>query len=1291
MTKLNKSQNHGFTLVELIVILVLLMILITLSIGGIFAWQDWTRFKQENTGAENIFYAAQNQLNELNANGMMDDTVYSVLDSLPPGHILGSPANSNFFSGDTIAYDSDGGNKLYYNWYTLDDMDGYVWKNLNHQNTDDISDPDKISNYQGTIYYLSADKGDFDRYLSGELYGVANKGDTVLLFDIITPYISDKSVLNGAIWLEFSPEAAQVFSVCYSDRVNSFSHNNGNKDAESTSAVASVLDRRESTRRDLLIGYYATDSMSIPLVGKSKGVTTGLELRNDETLSLVINAGSSIDDSITYDVTLYKGNDNDIKNRLMSFSLSASDIPNLSGVSGESQIQNAEFAGKNPVTVQAKFYNGVYKSSTPVEIKLPIWKDQEISEGENVWKIHIVLDAADVQAQSVLYADRTHPAESFINTYSFYGFGFTMNSINRICCGVSARSGSELVGEENVTNAESPTFGDVESEGGEKVYIIENGRHLYNVRFETDYKSVAYERTFKVVKDIDWNEFVNYPKTDEGCDYFLNSYDGGGNAEGINFEGLDYSINDVENVLANDIDVTDTRTYRFPGFRTLAVGDTFTAIKDRSGSEENENIETWTISNLKIAYSANVLYGVYDAQLRDFWRGSSYAISDYGTYSGDTANHPVLGFAMKGECPVGLFAENSGTIEYLTLNHHQVIGMEMLKDYRNNSGASTLVYTNMAGGFVGNNIGTIRGLTLRNVNSLADADTIQNEPTQNYSHVNGKTDVGGIVGRQSWVHNTFEGSSVELADLCNYAKVTGMEKVGGIVGNAYVIRTNHNKVNVNGEIKNRLKYYNDGYTNLFGEYDNNLNLINQSSLKTFTDQSVRMADHITIKNCKNRGLVCGDELIHDGQLVYYGGTYNDKTSNELYRCSFIGGIAGVAIDGIFMDSRSDAYSYYASDVNRVNLENCSSFRLYSSTDLDRIESSENGGMFPEGKIRDMLEHDYYVGGLVGYSRLTTYTNCTNASVDAVTEYTEGGTTITYKPFVFGRNYVGGLFGCYDTSFISSDSILDDGYAAVNYINTIGVMHVGGFAGGVGIGDDSRQGFYLNYPSANEGSQVSQIQGQGSITVSNICNKSVVLGVRREKLDYTQGTGLVYLQDRDINLGVKDNNTRVVSNMPDSCIGGVIGSMRFASSNLNNIQSSDIKDYTLKLIGIDASFSEADYDKCMAADEYSYYGGNVVGGIFGKHIGPVNLNAASETYNTVSAVVYGENAVGGCVAGANYDNKTLNGIKIQDSKIIGRDMVGGLSGKHNCTGSIINRICDIRCFRSGRTRIFHHRI
>ena len=1245
--KLNNAQNRGFTLVELIVILVLLMILITLSIGGLFAWQDWTRFKQENTGAENIFYAAQNQLNELSATGMMDDKVNSVLDSLPAGHILGNPNNPNYFDGNTISFDAEGGGVGYYNWYVVGDSEGTIWKNT--PNSNNITTPDSASNYQGSIYYLSADRGDFDDYLSGDLMNAEGKKDTVLLFDLITPYIADKSVLNGAILLEFSPEAAQVFSVSYSDRIDSFSYNSGNRSIESTVNSVSALDRRESERREFLIGYYSADSLSVPLVGRSKGVTTDVYLVNDETLNLVINTGTTIDEQVTYDISLYKGNDNDIRDRILAFSLDALNI--------DTNIDNAEEAGKNPITVSIKFYSGIYKNDGLKEMRIPVWVDKD---ADNNYEIHIAFDAADAQAQSCLYKDRLAPDERFLNTYSFYRFGISMNTLGKVCCGVSARKGTEAIGEENKSNAQHPTFKSATiGDDGSKVYEIENGRHLYNVRFETDYKDSSYgDRTFKLVRDIDWAEFCD--RDNNGCDYYLNSYSRE-KVSGINYSGLDYTINHVADVTAQDFDQLDTRNFTFPGFRKLSVDDVFTGLKDESIDAPEEEKATYTISNLVITFSGNIHYGVYGEEVINLWNLNS--VADYGSYISDIPAHSVHALAMKGRLPIGLFAENAGTIEYLTLNKHQVIGMEMLKY---GSGDENLVYTNMVGGFVGNNLGFVKGLTLRDVNNLTDNDSIDNE--SGITHVNGKTDVGGIIGRQSWVTSYYPTIAEDSTDtlvvldyLKNYGNVTGMEKVGGIVGDAYVIRKDQNLSEKVTNLFNRLSYYNDGYE-LFGKYDDKLNLLNPNELKTFTGQSVKMVDYIEINHCINRGDVSGDSLIHDYNLVYYP----DGTANDLYRCSFIGGIAGITIDGVFIDSQSDGYSALAGDYERVKVLNCSAYRLYDNDDLEMLKSptSGNSNAFPEGDIRDRLEHDFYVGSLVGYSRLTTYTNCSNEP--QTTELSDK------KAFVFGRNYVGGFFGCYDTSFIDSDAIAGR-YYFINNVNTIGVMHVGGFAGGAGIGDDSRQSLYIANPSKNEGSQPSQVE-RADIPLDGIYNKAVVLGVRRKALSYDIPTGnniknsIVYLQDREIDKGVttkgsKSKETdRVVSLLPDSCIGGVVGSIRFTSSNLDNMQTDEVKNYAATLIGINGGFN-GEYDDYMNVDQYSYYGGNAVGGIFGKICGGVNCNSASGKSSKVDALIYGEDSVGGCVGGSELGSGSVQKVTIEDSVIAGRDMVGGLSGKH----------------------------
>ena len=48
--------------------------------------------------------------------------------------------------------------------------------------------------------------------------------------------------------------------------------------------------------------------------------------------------------------------------------------------------------------------------------------------------------------------------------------------------------------------------------------------------------------------------------------------------------------------------------------------------------------------------------------------------------------------------PLGLFAENLGTIENITLNRHVVNGLQKIDDQ--------VIYTCMVGGFAGNNLGT---------------------------------------------------------------------------------------------------------------------------------------------------------------------------------------------------------------------------------------------------------------------------------------------------------------------------------------------------------------------------------------------------------------------------------------------------------------------------------------------------------------------------------------------------------------------------------------------------------
>ena len=68
-----KNENKGFTLVELVVSFVILLILSSISVVGVLAYQDYADFKRQNSYAQTLFVAAQSQLTGYSVRGQLDD------------------------------------------------------------------------------------------------------------------------------------------------------------------------------------------------------------------------------------------------------------------------------------------------------------------------------------------------------------------------------------------------------------------------------------------------------------------------------------------------------------------------------------------------------------------------------------------------------------------------------------------------------------------------------------------------------------------------------------------------------------------------------------------------------------------------------------------------------------------------------------------------------------------------------------------------------------------------------------------------------------------------------------------------------------------------------------------------------------------------------------------------------------------------------------------------------------------------------------------------------------------
>ena len=143
-----KNNNAGFTLVELIVVLLLMSILLGATLFAGLGWQDWSQFRHEEACAEDIFYAAQNQLTELDSSGALRRKVARpLMNSENEGDYKAAYLIPNF---NSIVYKMDGNTEKTYNEET-------IWINTNK------------NKHPGKIVKLHADANDDTKYLNKEL------------------------------------------------------------------------------------------------------------------------------------------------------------------------------------------------------------------------------------------------------------------------------------------------------------------------------------------------------------------------------------------------------------------------------------------------------------------------------------------------------------------------------------------------------------------------------------------------------------------------------------------------------------------------------------------------------------------------------------------------------------------------------------------------------------------------------------------------------------------------------------------------------------------------------------------------------------------------------------------------------------------------------------------------------------------------------------------------------------------------------------------------------------------
>lgn len=209
-----KNNEKGFTLAELAVVFAILLMLSSISVAGVLAYQDYADFKRQNSYAQTLFTAAQSQLTAYSVRGGLEGLQAVSKEQVLPDTIL-TP------SGEAASESSLGENAK-----------------------------------KSKIYYLTGTAEAYQQYKNGEYRGKTDSDSMgyQLLYDIFDEYLYDKTILEAAVALEYNPQEGLVYAVLYSDKNEAFTYLGENRDGR-----VNICNRQEDYRSEYLIGYYGVE------------------------------------------------------------------------------------------------------------------------------------------------------------------------------------------------------------------------------------------------------------------------------------------------------------------------------------------------------------------------------------------------------------------------------------------------------------------------------------------------------------------------------------------------------------------------------------------------------------------------------------------------------------------------------------------------------------------------------------------------------------------------------------------------------------------------------------------------------------------------------------------------------------------------------------------------------------------------------------------------------------------------------------------------------------------------
>lgn len=448
MTSKKLYNKKGFTMVELLVTLAIMVVLAGVASMSLLAYNDYATFKRQNEYAQSLFVAAQNALTRYSENGELEGIERQI-------EKYGLPLEKEML------------------------RDGAA---------------DQF-NYEDRLYTIVLNKDGTALNSSG-----SEEPNPILqsIFEqIFGPYVYDKSILSDAsVAIEFDPRSGVVYSVLYSDVKQGFVYG---EDEGRDDGHVSISYREEEARRGRKVGYYGIVELSDETSRtKEKPVIDWVRLVNGDSLSLEFRLTDKYAEKATgaldYELTVYHS-----ETQKPMLSLTIRRIPSVTGEAGV-LLDYDSLKLKAEVTA----YNMAgEKAGDPVEYQFAAYVDENKV-------IHLLLDSVDLSAETGKTPAALKDTYSF-RRFGLEK-NWDDNITRDIFVKVRAKGSKYKTSAWKSSNTENAYFasekhGTANDTVLSAEYGVANARHLYNIRFEEERNITGkqYGFTYNLTDSFAWS------------------------------------------------------------------------------------------------------------------------------------------------------------------------------------------------------------------------------------------------------------------------------------------------------------------------------------------------------------------------------------------------------------------------------------------------------------------------------------------------------------------------------------------------------------------------------------------------------------------------------------------------------------------------------------------------------------------------------------------------------------------------------------------------------------------